>query len=1012
MEAVVGWAAGELLGATVANAIMGEIAATTFLFGTQITGQMVASAAISMAVSSALGSMSAGADSQVNTPSFTAQASERMHIVRSNVTNRKIIYGRAMVSGPLVFAASTNGNNDMHLIVALAGHEVDAIEAVYLNDEITTLSKFSGLVTVKKHLGTADQTADTDLIAANVGWTSGHRLRGVAYIYIKLSYNRDVFARGIPNIKALVRGKKLYDPRTGQTVWSDSMSLAIRDYLANSYGLNSTAGEINDTAFIAEANLSEEQVTLTGQSFEFRGDANGIYEADGSSLPLPLRPGIKVTLSTTGTLPAGLSPGDYFVSFAADNKHKLATSFANAMAGTTVSITNSGTGTHTVTLASEPRYSCNGVVDTGTTPRSVMEGLLSAGMGVVTWPAGKWTLSLAKYSTPTLAITKDDFAGPVRVRAKIERKRLFNAVKGTFVDPQRYWQPGDFPAITNGTYATADGEVIFRDSSLPYTISASAAQRLAKIMLEKSRQGITVEFEAKLTALDLSVWDNLTITLDDLGWSSKVFKATSIGLRDDGSLSITAQEEASACYTWSAEETVIDPAPDTNLPDWYVVETPASLSLESGSDQLIVQSDGFVISRLKVSWPAPTDPSSTMIEIQAKTAASSVWQTVAFTAANAGSVWLTAVQDGATYDVRARYENRLGVRGSFITAAPHVIIGKTAPPSDFTGLAISIAGPTQGLLSFDPAVDADVVYGGQIVVRHSPLTTGAAWDSSFQIAAGPGASTSLIVPLIYGTYFAKWLDSAGRYSELADSVTTTIAGSVETNTVLIQTEHPTWAGFKNNAVVTSGKLTIDDDISGNVLYCGTYAVPTVDLGDVYWCDAAVDIPVSAYSTTDQIDTRSGEVNDWTSIDGAIRDKTAVELWVQTTNDDPGGSPTWSDWQPHPVRAPLYGRAFNFEIRMYSFAVDQNVFVEECTLSFDVSVRNESGSDVSYTSGTLAVSFARPYFTVPAISIAGQSMAVGDSFVLSSKSETGFSIRFRDSGNVDKATTFDWVSVGY
>lgn len=60
--------------------------------------------------------------------------------------------------------------------------------------------------------------------------------------------------------------------------------------------------------------------------------------------------GLKVQLTTTGTLPAGLSLAtDYFVIYLAANTFKLAASLADAKAGTAVDITDAGTGTHTIT---------------------------------------------------------------------------------------------------------------------------------------------------------------------------------------------------------------------------------------------------------------------------------------------------------------------------------------------------------------------------------------------------------------------------------------------------------------------------------------------------------------------------------------------------------------------------------------------------------------------------------------------------------------------------------------
>jgi hypothetical protein len=48
-------------------------------------------------------------------------------------------------------------------------------------------------------------------------------------------------------------------------------------------------------------------------------------------------------------------------------------------------------------------------------------------------------------------------AGPIRAELRTPRKELFNAVKGTFVDPDRDWQPTDFPFVTNNTYEAQDG---------------------------------------------------------------------------------------------------------------------------------------------------------------------------------------------------------------------------------------------------------------------------------------------------------------------------------------------------------------------------------------------------------------------------------------------------------------------------------------------------------------------------------------------------------------------------
>jgi hypothetical protein len=168
----------------------------------------------------------------------------------------------------------------------LAGHEVDAISDIYINDEVVTLDG-NGFVTSapwnskirikKQHLGADNQTADADLLAESQQIDSNFRGRGIAYIYVRHEYDQDVFANGLPLITAVVRGKKVFDPRTSTTVWSNNAALCVRDYIVSKYGLNDTA--IDDTAFSAAANISDENVNLDGGGTEKRYTINGVVNA-------------------------------------------------------------------------------------------------------------------------------------------------------------------------------------------------------------------------------------------------------------------------------------------------------------------------------------------------------------------------------------------------------------------------------------------------------------------------------------------------------------------------------------------------------------------------------------------------------------------------------------------------------------------------------------------------------------------------------------------------------------
>jgi len=95
-----------------------------------------------------------------------------------------------------------------------------------------------------------------------------------------------------------------------------------------------------------------------GQTDTFTADAGTdiCTWTSTANIPSNVLTGTRVRLTTTVTLPAGLALAtDYYVIRLSDTTFSLATSFANAVAGTAINITDAGTGTHTVNWLL-PRY--------------------------------------------------------------------------------------------------------------------------------------------------------------------------------------------------------------------------------------------------------------------------------------------------------------------------------------------------------------------------------------------------------------------------------------------------------------------------------------------------------------------------------------------------------------------------------------------------------------------------------------------------------------------------------
>ena len=119
-------------------------------------------------------------------------------------------------------------------------------------------------VRIKKHLGADSQTADTDLVAESDGkWTTAHRARGICYLYVRLEYDQDIFGSiGVPNISAIVKGKKVYDPRSTLTAWTNNAALCAADFLQAAEGFRAAAVEVPDDEVIAAANICDELIDL------------------------------------------------------------------------------------------------------------------------------------------------------------------------------------------------------------------------------------------------------------------------------------------------------------------------------------------------------------------------------------------------------------------------------------------------------------------------------------------------------------------------------------------------------------------------------------------------------------------------------------------------------------------------------------------------------------------------------------------------------------------------------
>jgi len=248
-------------------------------------------------------------------PSLGAQLRGITQTTREPAGTRKLIYGQMRVGGNVVFIEHSGSDNKyLHLVVVFATHHINSFEEFYFNDKkIWTLSGgFQGnwgtYVQLNTKLGTDTQDAVSSLVSASSKWTNDHKLSGIAYAHFRLEWDTDQFPQGVPNITAVIKGKRVYDPRTQVFAYSDNPALCLRDYMIDQdYGLGETALSINTQSVIDAANLCEEQVSLDGGGTQDRYTCNGVIDTNNQ-----IKDNIEQLLSAMGGR-LTYSGGEYFI---------------------------------------------------------------------------------------------------------------------------------------------------------------------------------------------------------------------------------------------------------------------------------------------------------------------------------------------------------------------------------------------------------------------------------------------------------------------------------------------------------------------------------------------------------------------------------------------------------------------------------------------------------------------------------------------------------------------------
>jgi hypothetical protein len=611
--------------------------------------------------------------------------------VRETDASHKHIYGVERVGGVYRYMGSSGTDNKyLNMVLVLAGHEVAGIDEIWFDDVCIPIDaldangkvisgRFANKATIRKHLGSPNQTVDTFLKAASNGeWTDDHRLRGRAYIVVQLERDQDIYPSGVPNITAVVRGGMFTDPRDNVRRFTRNIGLFIYEKSTASHGFAARTGRFSATQNAAQLNICDEIVSCAAVDHSVTSVAAGTDILTLSGTMLKLQLGDQVEGITSGTLPGGLSPSTpYYVvpyQYKDTVRIQLATSLTNALEGIVINITDAGSGAHTIRKTGEPRYWGGSVVDLETPIGDILRDMLSGCAGRWVVSGGRIRIVPGAYTAPVMTLNlKTDFASGPSIDTALPLNESFNGIKGKFKSSVNFWQLTDYPKYAPAGYLAADnGNVEVRDYPLPFTNSVTTAQRISKIELKRARQEIAIESTAFLKALKAQCCENVAINSEEDGFEEKEFEIASQALQlgSDGNPTLTVplglRETAEEIYDHeSADDGVIDPAPNSTLPNPFVISPLTGLSFSS---RAVNTADADTLYQLVLMWNAHPDYfvlSGGKIEIEFKESSEpdTAYSPLPADVKGSDTSTVTAPSTpGVSYDFRMRPVNQLGMK--------------------------------------------------------------------------------------------------------------------------------------------------------------------------------------------------------------------------------------------------------------------------------------------------------------------------------------------------------------
>lgn len=435
-----------------------------------------------------------------------------------------------------------------------------------------------------------------------------------------------------------------------------------------------------------------------------------------------------------------------------------------------------------------PRYQADGILwfREGQELEDILQPIADAGAAQFTRIGGR--LGVIPAIARSSVYTVRDFTD--RRMPTFRRHRpsddIFTEVVATYTDKDRSFEPAETPVYAAPGAQAADGGLPKRLSvNLDWITDHRQAQRVAKIMLLRSRAQREIDLELMPDAFDLVSGSAVTV---DLGspfgsWDGQYVVRSirpAAGLVDEDSITVrlpaTLAEDGAAIYAWQTTDEQSS-ATGPGIPEIGRVQPPPAVSIISGTAAADSSGD-TVIPGVTAAWAASPSASASAYEWEwRRRPAGGTWNAwrsgglLDESAADGVGVYAATIQFpriGDDYQIRVKTRGAWGAsnwrNSSSITASSPADTISTPPRPTATPVNASRIDVTAAQ-SGDSTARALLIYGNDI---DSPTTATLLWT------VNAGASVSVTrseTGLSSGTtrhYFTRARDQWGNLSDFSE----------------------------------------------------------------------------------------------------------------------------------------------------------------------------------------------------------------------------------------------------